>query len=195
MHATLNAYPHRSASRATSNCESTDSRGGDVQPRARRPPAASLTGLVESAIERTAAQACSRRVDIDLHEPGLVVAADPGALSAALASVLNNACRFSLPSSRVRVISRLAWADGAQHLVLAVCDRGIGMRRAHQQRAFDPGWQAHHAPGDTGRGMGLTQARQMVEAQGGWMELRSALGIGTEVEIWLPAMLSAGRPA
>jgi signal transduction histidine kinase len=43
--------------------------------------------------------------------------------------------------------------------------------------------------------MGLTVARQLVETQGGWLEMRSALGIGTEVEIWLPAPISADRLA
>jgi signal transduction histidine kinase len=43
--------------------------------------------------------------------------------------------------------------------------------------------------------MGLPIARRLIEAQGGWIELRSALGVGTEVDVWLPPDLSAGRPA
>lgn len=153
----------------------------------------SLACLVHAAVRRMIGEHSDRRFDIELAEADLPPTVEPTALDNALVSVLSNACRFSLPSSRVRVISRIAWADGSPHLVLAVCDRGIGMRRAHQQRAFEPGWQAHAGQNAAGRGMGLTQARQLVDAQGGWMELRSALGIGTEVEIWLPT-LNAGRP-
>ena len=69
------------------------------------------------------------------------------------------------------------------------------MTRAHQQHAFEAHWKATPCAAGPSTGMGLTVARHLVEAQGGWLELRSALGIGTEVELWLPAPISVDRPA
>ena len=38
-----------------------------------------------------------------------------------------------------------------------------------------------------GTGLGLTLSREIVEAHGGRLELRSREGGGTEVRVWLPA--------
>lgn len=155
----------------------------------------SLDGIVRAAMGSLEDSQHVLRIDTDLSEPQLKLAVQVEPIAHALLNLLTNACRYSSALTRVRVRSMRQWADGAEHLVLTVCDRGQGMSRAHQQRAFDAYWQG---PGDRagpGRGLGLTVARELLEAQGGWLELRSALGIGTEVEMWLPLPISADRSA
>jgi len=157
-----------------------------------------LVTLIDRACQDLEPQHTQRDIEIDLHDGSLALPLDSEPLIHALRNVIENACRFSSHTSRVRVRSRQDWADGFDRVVLMVCDRGIGMTRAHQQHAFEAHWQAtprEYSQHNPSAGMGLTVARQLVETQGGWLEMRSALGIGTEVELWLPAPISADRLA
>ena len=154
-----------------------------------------LLSLVRAAVSSLPPEQSQRLIDLDLDHGALRPPVQAEPIAHALLNLLTNACRYSSPSSRIRVRSELQWADGAQYLVVTVCDRGIGMSRPHQQRAFDAYWQGPAVNAGPGRGLGLSVARELVEAQGGWLELRSALGIGTEVAMWLPAPISADRAA
>ncbi len=180
--------PRLSSGLASTRASATPAAGSKALP---------LLSLVRASVSSLAQPNAQRQIDLDLHaEHGVLrppVQAEP--IAHALLNLLTNACRYSAPDSRIRVRSSLQWADGAQHVVLTVCDRGIGMSRPHQQRAFEPYWQGPNVNAGPGRGLGLSVARELTDAQGGWIELRSALGIGTEVDLWLPMPLSAGRSA
>ncbi len=156
-----------------------------------------LMSLVRAAVSSLARPSAQRQIDLDIQPEHATLRppVQPEPIAHALLNLLTNACRYSSSESRIRVRSSLQWADGAQHVVLTVCDRGIGMSRSHQQRAFEAYWQGPGVNAGPGRGLGLSVARELTDAQGGWLELRSALGIGTEVDLWLPMPLSAGRSA
>jgi two-component system cell cycle sensor histidine kinase PleC len=157
-------------------------------------------------IDATLTAACladrGRAIDVDLHDEHFALPGDADASAQAVLMLLSNACRFSAGGSRLRLTTRVQWADGSDHLVISVCDRGIGMTRAALQRAFDP---IVEAPQQADRQTmdsypsehqgGLRIARSLMERQGGWIELRSALGIGTEAEAWVPVPVSADRQA
>jgi len=157
-------------------------------------------------IDATLTAAClsdrGRVMDVDLHDEHFTLPGDADASAQAVLMLLSNACRFSAGGSRLRLTTRIQWADGSDHLVVSVCDRGIGMSRAALQRAFDPivdtPQQADRQTPDRNpveRQGGLRIARSLMELQGGWIELRSALGIGTEAEAWVPIPVSADRQA
>ena len=154
-----------------------------------------LMTLIERARCALGPEHSQRPMQIDLHDGSLSMPLESRPLIHALTRVLHNACRFSAHTHAVKVRSRTDWADGFDRVVITICDRGVGMTRAHQQHAFEAHWKATPCAAGPSTGMGLTVARHLVEAQGGWLELRSALGIGTEVELWLPAPISADRPA
>jgi len=157
-------------------------------------------------VEATLTAACladrGRLIDVDLHDATSVLPGDTDASAQALLMLLANACRFSAAGTRLRLTSRIQWADGNDHLVISVCDRGTGMTRAALQRAFDPIRDTSEGAVATPqeqtaipRDGGLRIARSLLERQGGWIELRSALGIGTEADAWLPIPVSADRQA
>jgi len=167
------------------------------------PQAERYGAMLKEWLDATLTAACladrGRAVDVDLHDPQCEVPVDADAAAQALLMLLSNACRYSATGTRLRLTSRVQWADGADHLVISVCDRGVGMTRAALQRAFDPIATDRVEMEPSGlsayRDGGLRMARQLLEAQGGWIELRSALGIGTEADAWLPLSISADRRA
>jgi len=73
---------------------------------------------------------------------------------------------------------------------LLVRDTGEGMTEEVLQRAFDPFFTTK--PVGQGTGLGLSITRNIVEAHGGAIDVKTAPGAGTTVRLWLPA---AGAPA
>jgi signal transduction histidine kinase len=109
---------------------------------------------------------------------------DRDSIATVLTELATNADRYSAPGSPVEVC---AAADGAT-LWVRVCDRGIGIRPEHVERAFERYWQA--GSGDErshpGAGLGLYLVRRLVERQHGWVSLRPRPGGGTTAEVRLP---------
>ncbi len=73
------------------------------------------------------------------------------------------------------------------YVVLSVADEGTGMTDAVRARAFDAlfSTKAH------GSGLGLASARAFAERHGGGIHLRSELGEGTIVSLYLPCVSEA----
>ena len=106
-------------------------------------------------------------------------------------NLLTNALRLAPVGS----IVRLAAGRHADWAWIAVRDEGPGLADADHERAFHRYWRGRYdvdREGDSGtaseaRGLGLTIARQLTEAQGGHVTVRSAVGIGSTFVVWLPA--------
>jgi signal transduction histidine kinase len=74
-------------------------------------------------------------------------------------------------------------------LVVEIKDAGIGIPRAEQDAIFQPFVQAANSPtrGVRGAGLGLAMAKRIIDAHGGEIFCRSAVGQGTIFYIVLPA--------
>jgi signal transduction histidine kinase len=152
-----------------------------------------VRALLDALLDALPHDADRRRCRLASASDTLRIAADPAAVLQALQPVIDNACRYSAPDTPVAIRTRHEVADSpeerapAGYVVVTIADRGCGMTRAQQQRAFEPFWRAPATAGVPGAGMGLAIARRMADGQGGWIELRSVAGLGTEVDVWLPA--------
>ena len=73
-------------------------------------------------------------------------------------------------------------------VVIEFRDNGIGIRPEDQARIFDPFVRLHRKQEFDGTGLGLTQARKIVEAHGGTLSVSSspATGPGTTFKVALP---------
>jgi signal transduction histidine kinase len=81
-------------------------------------------------------------------------------------------------------------ARSGPHVMVAVGDSGAGMAPAVLARAFDPFFTTKEV--GKGSGLGLSQVYGFTKTAGGRVEIRSTLGNGTTVELYLPK--SADRP-
>lgn len=143
--------------------------------------------IVHEAIDAMAAEGSGHEVDATLPAEPLWVRADPEKLLQALLNVLSNAYKYSPPNGPVRLKVSVDASDGIPaEMSILVADEGMGMRPEDAERAFERFFRADSAARVPGTGPGLPLVKEIVEAHGGCVSLRSALGRGTEVTIRLP---------
>jgi PAS domain S-box-containing protein len=160
------------------------------------PQPVDVNRLVESLSEilrRTLGEhiAVRNRLDADLWS----VEVDPIQLEASLLNLAVNA-RDAMPhGGTVRVettnvtLHELVRAgmpepDGVRWVVIQVIDTGKGMTPDELEHAFEPFFTTKEV--GHGTGLGLSQVYGFVKQSGGHVELRSIVGVGTTVSIYLP---------
>ncbi len=107
-------------------------------------------------------------------------------LEQVVTNLLVNAVKFG--AGRPISISVELDADRAW---LAVEDRGIGIAEEHHERVFGRFERAVPSQQFAGLGLGLWIARQLVEAHGGTIHLRSSPGAGSTFTVELPCRASS----
>jgi signal transduction histidine kinase/CheY-like chemotaxis protein len=149
-----------------------------------------LVECVESAIATIAVAASSKGLEIACVVAPEVQAwrrGDPTRLGQVLVNLLGNAIKFT-PSGEI--VLRLVPGDASDAIALSVSDTGIGIGTASLERIFEPFRQADDGANRRfgGSGLGLAISRQLIEAMGGRIGVRSALGEGTrfDIELQLP---------
>ena len=114
-----------------------------------------------------------------------MVRIDQGLLAQVLINLLSNAVKFTPEQGRVDF--GLRETDGVS-LEIYVRDSGIGMSEAELSRVFEPFYQVQdtYARSQGGTGLGLPLAQRLSQAIGIELEMRSALGEGTEATLRIP---------
>jgi two-component system sensor histidine kinase KdpD len=131
------------------------------------PTRVALGDLVARAVEkmRPALEQGGHTLTLRLPDRELSVLADSLRIEQVLDNLLENAARYSAPSSPVDV-SVLA-ENG--HALVSVMDRGDGLPAAELEQIFEPFYRGRNATrrGIRGAGLGLAISRGIMEAHGG----------------------------
>jgi signal transduction histidine kinase/CheY-like chemotaxis protein len=135
-------------------------------------------------------------LELSLHPALHPTRIDPGEFEAAVLNLVVNS-RDAMPPQGGRITigtrnvtlgrgSRLtpAGLSPGHFVVVSVSDDGCGMDEATRAQAFEPFFTTKEF--GKGSGLGLSQVYGFARASGGEVEIASALGRGTVVEIWLP---------
>lgn len=142
----------------------------------------SLADFIEEAREAGALGADARgcRFDVSRVDPGLGLEGNRELLLAALANLLANGFKFTQPGTTVTMVAQEV--EGRIHI--DVGDHCGGLRQGDAERLFVPFSQR----GDdrTGIGLGLSIARQNVEADDGTLSVRNIVGTGCVFSINMP---------
>ncbi len=131
-------------------------------------------------------------VETDIAADLPAVKADPNQLETAILNLALNS-RDAMPhGGAIQIRGRLDRCEtvmGSSALtedcvVLSVSDGGEGMDETTLRRAMEPFYTTKGA--GKGTGLGLSMVHGMTEQLGGRVRLRSKVGQGTTVELWLP---------
>ena len=118
------------------------------------------------------------------------VRADPGQIEQVIANLAVNA-RDAMPEGGTLTIeTRRVERDGAECVLLAVTDTGVGMDEETRAHAFEPFFTTKEV--GKGTGLGLATVYGIVVQSGGAIELEAKPGSGTAVRLYLPASRNTG---
>jgi signal transduction histidine kinase len=152
-----------------------------------------VADLSTRAVRGVEAAAAKHRVAVHLAavDPELRIDGDPGHLGRALGNLLDNAVKFTEPGGRVLVSAE----RGKGGAVIRITDDGMGIPAGDIPRLFSRFFRASNVQNAAipGVGLGLSTAKQIVEAHGGSIQVESAEGSGTTMTMRLPASADAAR--
>jgi PAS domain S-box-containing protein len=121
------------------------------------------------------------RVSLALRHPLPAVSADLAQLKQVVLNLALNA-RDAMPDGGTLTIETTVSGAG---VVLRVRDTGMGMDAATRSRALEPFFTTK--PEGEGTGLGLSLVYGVVDELGGRLSIESAIGLGTIIEVALPA--------
>lgn len=132
-----------------------------------------------------AIELAGQRLELSVPDSPVMVYGDSARLVQLFGNLIGNASKFTPKGGRIDVVARL---DGAT-VITSVKDSGIGLSADKLARVFEPFTQFDNPIGrsNTGLGIGLALAKQLVEMHGGEIEARSeGLDRGAEFVVKLP---------
>jgi signal transduction histidine kinase len=158
-----------------------------------------LRRLVLETLETFEPQLEERGFQIEVSVPDEMplIEADPEALTQCLVNLIDNAIKYSPGERFLRVEAAIEKGDGQpERARVAVTDRGMGIPASERRRIFDKFVRvdASLVHNVRGSGLGLSLVRNIVEAHGGRVEVRSAPGQGSTFTLFLPARQNAETP-
>jgi two-component system sensor histidine kinase BaeS len=145
------------------------------------PEPTDLREVLAQVVDSHRGSANTARVRLELAVTGdPVVPADRVRLRQVVGNLVSNAIRYTPPGGSVTV--------GATGTTITVRDTGTGIGPEDLPKVFDRFWRADPSRSRVtgGSGLGLAIARQLTEAHGGTIEVRSAPGSGTVFTVSLP---------
>ncbi|HEX9330725.1 MAG TPA: HAMP domain-containing sensor histidine kinase [Anaerolineales bacterium] len=113
--------------------------------------------------------------------PALIISGDTDQLIRLIVNLLDNAIKYT-----ERGTITLSAHENEEYAIIEVADTGIGIPPEHVPHIFKRLYTVDSARSSGGAGLGLSIARQIVQAHGGRIEVQSEAGNGTKFTVYLP---------
>jgi signal transduction histidine kinase len=155
--------------------------------------AVSFATVVEEALRATQAQinAKNQTLAVELADDLPPVQGDQVRLGQVLINLISNAYKYTPEGGHITIrAARALGPDGrpGEAVTCAVSDTGIGLSPDDQKQLFTKFWRSENplARQSPGTGLGLHIVKNLVELQGGTIEVQSALGQGSTFSFTMP---------
>jgi signal transduction histidine kinase len=143
-----------------------------------------LAQLIADAVELYSMVAEEKHLVVTNEAVGpLLAPVDPARIRQVFANLLDNALKYTPGGGRVRITAR----SEAGRIFVAFRDSGIGIAEDEQAKIWSRLYRSDRSRTQRGLGLGLSLVKAIVEAHGGSVAVRSALGVGSEFTVQLPA--------
>ena len=124
-------------------------------------------------------------IQLDAQESQDMIRCHQPSLIHALAELIANALDFS-PAGGTVTLSHSTYGD---HTFIHIVDRGAGMTERQLQSALAAFEQLDRDTNEQqGLGLGLPLAKRIIEAHNGQFEIKSQVGVGTQIALSFPLM-------
>ena len=157
-------------------------RPGELQRRAM-----SMNDVLDDVLQQLSAQLAYRKIAVDVGRSAELplVDLDVGRFRQALLNLIGNAADAMPTGGTLTIVTGAG--DHGSSVVLDICDDGIGIDPSIRDRLFDPFVSTKR----DGVGLGLVNAKAVVESHGGTLELTARAPKGTRARIVLPVSTTA----
>lgn len=114
----------------------------------------------------------------------LTIVADPEAFNEVIINLIDNAVKYSAAKKRITISTGTENNFGT----VAVKDEGVGISPADQKHIFDKFYRVSsgNLAKSRGTGLGLSLVKQLMEAMGGKVSVKSELGNGSTFVLYFP---------
>lgn len=131
-------------------------------------------------------------LEVDLESDGEIFA-DRLRISQVMDNLVGNALKYTQPGGHVTITAGAAWGEAGGTFV-QVADDGPGMTQSEASQVFTPFYRAPAArqSATAGAGLGLSLSQSIIEAHGGTITVKSALGEGTRFRFTLGSSSARG---
>ncbi len=141
-----------------------------------------LREAIAGVVARSSPRADAQKIElsVDIPDPMPMVRADAEKMGWVLTQLLDNAIKFTPSGGKISL--ELA-VENNNLLRITVKDNGIGIPHERIQEVFEPFHQLDGSPTRRygGTGLGLALVREIVEAHGSMIDIRSQSNQGTQV--------------
>ena len=144
---------------------------------------ADLQDAVIRAITDFSTRTSRRRVNLEAPDDALAVRLEATYFDRIMQNLLENADKYSAPHEAIDVVVKAT----SQQAIIEVSDRGPGVDPAELSLIFESFYRsARTAAGTSGKGLGLSVCKRLVDVLDGTIEARTRLGGGLTIRITLP---------
>lgn len=150
-----------------------------------RKSAFNIVDLLYECRDVMASKAEEEHVQILVEEPEgpTLLEADRDKIKQVVLNLLSNAIKYNRPNGSVIMKTEASESN----LRLSVQDTGVGIPEDALVHVFEKFYRVReHETRATGTGLGLSICKQIVQGHGGTIEIKSKLGVGTNIIIDLP---------
>lgn len=113
------------------------------------------------------------------------IKADRERISQVIINIISNSIKYTKDGGTIRITAE---PEGTDSVKIEVADNGIGIPEEDMPRMFERFYRVEKSRTSDagGTGLGLSIVKEIVEAHGGSVSMRSKLGVGTCVTVILP---------
>jgi len=145
-----------------------------------------IGAVIEQTVAAMMVAGDQRPVALDVQHGQQLLKVDREKTIQALTNILSNAYKYSPEGGEIRLSTVEGRLRDQPALGIQVVDHGIGMTAQQQARVFERFYRADPSGNIPGTGLGMSLVKEIAELQGGQVDLRSELGVGTCVTLWFP---------
>jgi PAS domain S-box-containing protein len=146
----------------------------------------SIKDLLENAILFLKDVGEIKRLDVKRNFPDDLppIRGDQGQLEQVFRNLILNASQAMEEAKSQLLTVSVRPASGSKYLEITVADTGSGISEEDAERIFEPFFTTKEK--GKGNGLGMPIVKGIIERHNGWMNVKSKVGEGTRIEVYLP---------
>lgn len=144
-----------------------------------------LDELISKCVEELTPLATQKQINVEYTKTSIEIFADKQELRRVISNLLGNALNYTKENGNIKVSLKVKDSQA----IVEVEDNGVGIPKEDIPNMFRRFSQGTKKKRSTGTGLGLYLSRQIVEAHGGKISLKSEVGKGSTFTFEVPTYL------